>query len=135
MVQSFEQEVSMKKTALTLLFIFGLILPLNADQGGLAQLESDSLDVAFVGKWVVCNAMTVECDEINDVAYVGTGGTIHIIDIADPSSPQGITELENLGLIRDIEYVDQRIYAGDWDVGLKVISVLDPSEPYILGSY
>jgi len=125
----------MKKPVLTFLFILSLAIPLTAAQGGSEHLQSDSLNVSFVGEWIVCNSMTVECDEINDIAYIGTGGSIHIVDISDPSSPQGLTELDDFGLIRDIHHNDQYLYAGDWDFGLRLISVSNPSEPVLLGSF
>ena len=48
-------------------------------------LESDSVD--FVGAWPFGPASAVAVDEDNNLAFLGSGGGVYILDISDPANP------------------------------------------------
>lgn len=95
---------------------------------------TDSLNVEKIGQWEICNTYTVDCDVSRNLAFVGIGGSVIVLDISDPASPQELGTLSTVGLIRDFSCVGDYLYVADWDFGLRVLSIADPSNPVILSS-
>ncbi len=95
---------------------------------------ADSLNMGTIGLWEICNTYAVACDAARDLAFVGIGGSVIILDITDPASPQELGTISTLGLMRDFSHGGDHLYAADWDFGLRVFSIADPSDPVTLGS-
>ena len=66
--------------------------------------QYDSQNTTLLGHWAKgeCNAVKVE----NEVAYIGNGATLDIVNISDPSNPVNISSVTFPDVIYDIAYND-----------------------------
>lgn len=86
-----------------------------------------------VGSYLAADAKAVATD--GDVAYVGTEGDVHILDVTDPANPSLLsvypTGCTNRGLVID----GDRLYVVNPLTGLHIVDVSDPHLPTTLGSF
>jgi hypothetical protein len=86
----------------------------------------------FLGQWHGGESNAVACDETRNLAFVGHGALLQVLDVSDPSHPTKIGEVA-LGTrgISDIEISGNTLYiAGD---GFRVVDVSFPDSPSEIG--
>jgi len=52
----------------------------------------DSLNVRFMGNWPFGNPYNVAYDSVRNLAFLGSGAGVYILDISDPSNPVKLSE-------------------------------------------
>lgn len=67
-------------------------------------------------------------------AYLGGGINLVIVDISNPNVPSLVNEFETQDLINDIYVQDSFAYVTNDDSGFKVINVVNPYSPQLIGS-
>jgi len=95
--------------------------------------KGDSLNVRCVGRWPYGPAYAVAVQ--GGYAYLGSGGGIYILDIADPTSPTKIAQIATPGVVHGLFLDDFLLYVGDREAGLRIINVADQANPYEIGYY
>ena len=68
----------------------------------------------------------------NNLAYVGAGGALLVIDVSNPALPDTISTIYTPGILNGIDYRDGIVYAADGPAGIVSIDVSNPSDPQIL---
>ncbi len=79
--------------------------------------------------WHYAGAQAVAIDADRDLAFLGSGGVILVLDVSDPASPQLLHDgLRTSGHVRDLRYdsAEQRRYVADWHGGLEIWEVVNP---------
>ena len=66
--------------------------------------------------------------------YLGDGGTLRIVDIADPEHMQILGAVETGGNIVDLAFGDDVLFAADSLKGLHAFDLTEPTHPKLLGS-
>jgi hypothetical protein len=107
-------------------FCLGLLL------AGVAPAQ-DSLNCRFIGNWPFGGVAAVALDSARNLAFVGSGGGIYVLDVSVPASPVKLSEIGARGEVYGLCYLDSILYAGDGPAGLRVISVADPAHPAEVG--
>jgi hypothetical protein len=80
------------------------------------------------------NALSV--DVVDTLAYVAADHSgLWIINIADPASPEILSNFDTSGRTKDVEVVDSLAFLADGAGGLKVINVADPLNPTFISSH
>jgi len=104
-------------------------LPL-LDQGEAAysNTPSDSI-LTLLGRWPWGPCYTVNA--LEDLAYIGNGPTLHILDISEPDSPEIVGEYLTNGLVIDIEIKGTLAYVLTGK--LEIFDLQDPINPVKLG--
>lgn len=97
----------------------------------------DSLNTRFVGNWPFGYSLAAEYDSSRNLAYVGSGGGIYILDISVPSIPVKISENIHtrapvLGLFYD--EISQLLFVANSIAGLQIWDVSIPTNPQKIGS-
>ena len=87
---------------------------------------------------IVANAgtgpvMDVVVDE--SLAYAIGGGTLHMVDIANPLEPKVLGKLGGLGEVRQLVVRDGIAYIGSRHDGLFIVDATDPEKPELLKHY
>lgn len=71
-----------------------------------------------------------------DLAYVGIGPRLVIIDVHDPTRPVRIGETEPLGhVISDIALEGSFAFVSTYYGGFKVVDIADPAQPRLVGEH
>ncbi len=86
----------------------------------------------FLGQWHGGESNAVACDETRNLAFIGHGALLQVLDVSDPSHPAKIGEVA-LGTrgICDIEISGNTLYiAGD---GFRIVDVSFPDNPSEIG--
>ncbi len=112
---------------------------LNSNSGLLVFDISNPLEPLLVGN----DDFDSIYDELlisGNYAYVTTINSFHVVDITNPSNPQKISSLaipngDYTSTPRDMVHRDNFIFVGTSNVGLQVIDVSNPMEPFIAGGF
>jgi hypothetical protein len=65
----------------------------------------DSLNMSFVGNYPFSYCYGVEYDSVRNIAFLGSGGGVYVIDVSDPANPLKLSEsLHTRGLVYGIAY-------------------------------
>jgi hypothetical protein len=100
-----------------------------------ADLERDSLNMRMAGRWPYTDdCYTVAVDEVREIAFLGAGGGIYLLDVSDPSSPMKLGQIATPGQVMGLFYLDGLLYVADGREGLRVISAANPAYPVEIGS-
>lgn len=109
----------------------------------LAQLADGnmvSIDTLKVGSDYV-NIDSWELTSYNDYLYmvssdIATGqGKMIIVDISDPTNLEEAGRVKDLGSCRQVSVLDDRAYVADFNNGLWIFNVSDPSDVSVLGRH
>ncbi|KPJ48523.1 MAG: hypothetical protein AMJ41_04740, partial [candidate division Zixibacteria bacterium DG_27] len=95
--------------------------------------SAQSVNVDLVGRALYgpCGAVFVK----GDYAYVGAGGCLLILNIAEPNSPFLQGRIYTPGLIQRIELKGNHLYLADGEDGLRIIDVSNPEKPKEIGAF
>ena len=78
------------------------------------------------------NAVAVQ----GSYAYFGIGPRLAILNIADPAKPEFVGQTSILSdVVQDVAVAGDYVYIADYDAGLRVINVGNPSAPVEVGAY
>lgn len=98
--------------------------------------DLDSLNCRFVGNWPFGPSYAVSYDSIRNLAFLGSGGGVYILDVSNPSSPRKVSDaIYTRRIVREVFYKNNRLYIAVGDLGLEIWDVTNPSSPSKLGSY
>ena len=100
---------------------------------GKLQASADSSDIQLVGSWPFGEARAVAINQADNIVYLGSGRGIYILDIKNPSSPQELSSISTPGLVKDIFYVNGKVFVADGSEGLRIINVSNPTNPFNMG--
>ena len=117
-------ERKVKKTLPIALLLFAFAVPL---------VRAD-IPVELVSQWgVSCNAVAVSGNR----AYMGMGTSLLILDISQPSNPRqlGQVVLPDIYGVQGVAVSGNYAYVADYDAGLQIIDVSNPSAPVCVGGY
>jgi hypothetical protein len=85
-----------------------------------------------IGNWPFGQSLAVEEDPDRDIAYVGSGGAVLILDIRDLTDPELVSDaILSEGLVVDLAYdaARQLLFLACGIKGLEIWDVRDPSDP------
>jgi len=86
------------KRLMTLVFL--LILQAICIAGG-----TSSTDLTYAGSWPFGNADAIALDDERDLVFVGTGGAVLVLDVADPSNPVLLSDsIRTRGFVHELAY-------------------------------
>jgi photosystem II stability/assembly factor-like uncharacterized protein len=115
---------------------FDVIAEQNENNNHIAQaitITSTAYDhLEFLGMWHGGESNSVACDEARNLALIGHGALLQVLDVSDPSHPIKIGEVA-LGTrgISDIKILGTTAYvAGD---GFRIVDVSSPTSPTEIG--
>lgn len=95
----------------------------------------DSLNCRLVGGWPFGPSYAVAVDEARNIAFLGSGGGVYILNVANPSNPVKISEaIHTKDRVEGLFYQSNKLYIAPGDEGLEIWDVADPSSPQKLGS-
>ncbi|TET67960.1 MAG: hypothetical protein E3J45_04020, partial [Candidatus Zixiibacteriota bacterium] len=109
------------RLTLVLILMSSLFLPSGCGREGSVEkpvsTSAKSVNVDIVGRGLhgPCGAVFVK----GDYAYVGAGGCLLILDIAEPNSPSLLGKIYTPGLIQRIELKGNHLYLADGEDGLR----------------
>jgi hypothetical protein len=73
---------------------------------------ADSLNVRFVGNSPFGPSSAVALDSVRDLAFVGSGGGIYVLDVSVPASPVKLSEIGTRGMVDGLCYLNNRLCCG-----------------------
>ncbi len=89
-------------------------------------------NVNWIGAWQYGPADAVFVNYMNEIAYVGAGGAVMIIDVSNPANPELISDdVRTAGFVRDIWYRDDKLYLACGRGGLEIWDIADPQDPLL----
>lgn len=103
--------------------------------GGLFASHAARADVTItlVGQW---GGPTRAVAVFGDLAYVGFGPALLILDIRDPAAPRLVGRTAALpGMVHGVAIADGCAYLASGEAGLQIVNVATPAEPVLVGSY
>jgi len=103
---------------------------------GTRGMLQDSLNVRFLGNWPFGSARAIAADGGRELAFVGSGAGVYVVDVSAPEEPEKLSEAMHFReLVQDLDYqpTSRRLYVLTSDA-LEVWDVSDPYAPARLGS-
>jgi hypothetical protein len=100
--------------------------------------DFDSLNVRFTSNWPFADSRAIAYDNSRQLAFLGSGGGIYILDISTPANPIKISEkIHTRGYVYNLVYdiTLQRLYIANVAIGLEIWDVVDPANPLKLGEW
>jgi hypothetical protein len=98
----------------------------------------DSLNIRFVGNWPFGNCQAVAYDSLRNIAFLGSGGAVYVLDVTDPMNPLTISErLRSRGFVRQL-HLDQEkdlLFIRNNYFGIEIWDVSDPQYPENVVNY
>ncbi len=93
-------------------------------------LPRDSLNARFAGNWPFGYPGKVAFDTTRNLAFVGTGGGVYILDFTDPGAPVKLGEIRCRGLVGRIRHLDHILYlTNGWEPGVQLWDISQPAQP------
>lgn len=72
---------------------------------GLVYAEFDSLNMRFVGNWPFGPANSVACDSARNLAFLGSGGGVFIVDVSNSTEPTMLSDaIRTQGVVNELYY-------------------------------
>ena len=112
------------------LFLLCVLPPLSSYAADEKEYGSSLPIIANAGTGPV---MDVVVDE--SLAYAIGGGTLHVVNIAEPLEPKVLGKLGGLGEVRQLVVRDGTAYIGSRHDGLFIVDATDPEKPELLKHY
>ncbi|MEO0068571.1 MAG: hypothetical protein ABIK23_05510 [candidate division WOR-3 bacterium] len=101
-----------------------------------ANVYADSLYCREKGSWPFGPSYAVALDPARNLAFVGSGGGVYILNVSNPSSPVKVSEaIHTKGLVYGLYYQANRLYIAAKEAGLEIWNVTNPEAPARLGGY
>jgi len=97
------------------------------------KYKATSDDVELVGRWPYGACVTSAVDTTRNIALIGNGYALQVLDISTPSSLSKIGEIELEGLVQDIVISGNYAYVITLSY-LKIIDISDLNNPNEVGS-
>jgi hypothetical protein len=100
--------------------------------------DFDSLNVSFLGNWPFADSRAIAYDNSRQLAFLGSGGGIYILDISTPVNPIKVSEkIHTRGYVVNLVYdiTLQRLYIVNGTIGVEIWDVVDPANPLKLGEW
>lgn len=85
----------------------------------------------LLGRWAWGPCMAVDVQ--GNLAVIGNGPSVHIVDVTNPASPEMIGGYVTTGLVADVVIRDNLVYVTD-GYGLLVLDISNPHSPQRVGS-
>ena len=79
--------------------------------------------------------MAVAVDIQRNLAFLGVGGGVYVVDISNPSQPIKLSEIRTRGVVYALTYNNNRLYIACCEAGLEIWELTNPNSPVKLGSY
>ena len=98
-----------------------------------AKIAGEAKNVRLVGRWPYGPAFAVVVQ--GRYAYLGSGISILVLDISDPSSPRKVGECVTPGIVIGLFVSGDYLYVADGEAGLRIIDISSPSSPKEVGAY
>jgi len=87
----------------------------------------------LAGQW---GGPTYAVAVVGNIAYIGSGPRLLVIDISDPANPTLLGQSPVLGdIVQDVVVSSGYAYVADGEAGLQVINIADPANPVRVGGY
>jgi len=118
----------MKRLLTGLALCSGFLLP--------GWVAGDSLNLRLAGVWPFNGLQVAIGVAARNLSFVGSGGGVLALDIADPASPRLLSErIQTYGVVCDLFYDSstQRLYVAAQQEGLSIWDLSVPSNPIRLG--
>jgi len=95
--------------------------------------HGDSLNCRFVGNWSFGPSYAVVLDPARNLAFIGSGHGVFVLDVSDPSHPVKLSEaVRTRDGVQSLCYQDSRLYVAAKADGLEI---WDASVPANLGEF
>jgi hypothetical protein len=92
------------------------------------------VSLEFVGQWLSLDQGTVYRVTVNgNYAYLATGTTLEIIDVADPANPHRVGGYSTVGTPWGVRVIGTNAFLAT-SGGLQILDVSDPTTPRLLGT-
>jgi len=100
----------------------------------LSAASADSLNCRFVGNWPFGPSNAVALDPARNLAFIGSGHGVFVLDVSDPSHPVELSEaVRTRDGVQSLCYQDSRLYVAAKADGLEIWDVSVPANPVLLG--
>jgi len=122
-----------QKNLLTALLFGSIFLIFNQNLD--AQLYRGDLN--WAGAWSFGPSGSVHLDNARDLVFLGSGGSVQVIDVSDPQNPEIVnSDIRTQGLVEDIWYSseDENLYLACGRGGFEIWDVSDYMAPERLSS-
>lgn len=119
-----------KRSVLLVLTPIALVLIL------VSRATGDSLNLRLAGDWPFSGLTSVIGVASRNLAFVGSGGGVYVLDISKPDTPQVLSmKIQTLGTVNDLFYESstQRLYVAGQQGGLSIWNVSTATNPVRLG--
>ena len=96
----------------------------------------DSLNLRLAGEWPFSGLTSVIGVASRNLAFVGSGGGVYVLDISHPDTPQVLSmKIQTLGTVNDLFYESgtQRLYVAGQQGGLSIWDLTTATNPQRLG--
>jgi len=103
----------------------------SGDRG--SEFSVPAYNVEFVGMWPYGTCETSVVDTSRNMALIGNGYALQVLDISEPSSLSKIGEVELEGRVQDIAISGNYAYVVTGSC-LKIVDISDLHNPYEVGS-
>jgi hypothetical protein len=99
------------------------------------QPEAAQGKLQLIGRWPFGSAKAVAFDAVRQVAFLGGGGGVFVLDVLNPLNPNKVSEISTPGLVNDLVLDNNLLYVANGSGGLRVFDVSDVTAPSELGSF
>ena len=90
-------------------------------------LSQQSENCTLLGRWAAGQCYDVLAN--GPIAYMGNGAYLQIMQASDPVNPVLLGKIVLPEMIRKMAFYDNKIYVADYNGGLRIVDVSDPSAP------
>jgi hypothetical protein len=89
----------------------------------------------LMGRWPFGASRAVAFDSVRQLAFLGSGAGIFVLDVFNPLTPTKVSEITTPGLVNDLVYDNNFLYVADGSAGLRIFDVSNVAAPQALGSF
>jgi len=90
-------------------------------------------NVTLIGRWPYGPCYAV--DVVNNIAYIGNGSALEILDISNPANPVKLGQVVTPSVVSGIKVSGNYAYVADESDGLRIIDVSNPTNPQEVGFF